>query len=96
MIILYIVLALLPFGWFCSLPVAPKEMTNFLQRDPAARNYFEVMLLYPGLHAVVSHRYAHFFYEHKLFFIARLISQLSRAFTGIEIHPVQKSEKDFL
>ncbi len=67
--------------------VAPKEMTNILQRDPAARNYLEVILLYPGLHAVVAHRYAHFFYKHKMYFIARIISQVSRMFTGIEIHP---------
>ena len=93
MIILYIVLALIAVWLVLFFAVAPKEMTNFLQRDPAARNYFEVMLLYPGLHAVVSHRYAHFFYEHKLFFIARLISQLSRAFTGIEIHPGAKIGK---
>lgn len=67
--------------------VAPKEMTNILQRDPAARNYIEVILLYPGLHAVVAHRYAHFFYKHKMYFTARIISQISRMFTGIEIHP---------
>lgn len=57
------------------------------QRDPAAKGLVEVMLLYPGFHAVVSHRIAHWFYKRELFFIARLISQLSRFFTGIEIHP---------
>ncbi len=67
--------------------VAPKEMTNILQRDPAARNYFEVLLLYPGLHAIVAHRYAHFFYKHKFYLLARIISQISRMLTGIEIHP---------
>ncbi|MDF2521589.1 MAG: serine O-acetyltransferase, partial [Clostridia bacterium] len=47
----------------------------------------EVLLCYPGLHAVFSHKIAHFLYEHKFFLIARIISQISRFFTGIEIHP---------
>ena len=93
MIVLYIILILIAVWVLLFLCVAPKEMTNIMQRDPAARNYFEVMVLYPGLHAVVSHRYAHFFYKHKLFFIARLISQISRSFTGIEIHPGAKIGK---
>ena len=62
------------------------DAKNIQQKDPAARNIFEVILLYPGFHALFSHRIAHFFYNIKLFFIARLISQLTR-FTGIEIHP---------
>lgn len=57
------------------------------ERDPAARNGFEVLLLYSGLHAVIYHRWANFFYRHKWFFTARLISQCSRHLTGIEIHP---------
>lgn len=56
-------------------------------RDPAARSKLEILLLYPGVHAIINHRIAHFFYRHKLFFLARLVSQLSRHFTGIEIHP---------
>ncbi|WP_017473690.1 serine O-acetyltransferase [Amphibacillus jilinensis] len=56
-------------------------------QDPAARSYFEVILTYSGLHAIWSHRVAHFFYRKKFFFIARAISQISRFFTGIEIHP---------
>lgn len=93
MVILYIILALLIIWAILFFAVAPREMSNIMQRDPAARNYLEVMLLYPGLHAVVSYRYAHFFYKHKMFFIARLISQLSRNFTGIEIHPGAKIGK---
>lgn len=93
MIVLYIILILLAIWLVLFLAVAPKEMYNILQRDPAARNYLEVMLLYPGLHAVVSHRYAHFFYKHRLFFVARLISQISRMYTGIEIHPGAKIGK---
>lgn len=85
LLIILLVFLLLWAIFFFS--VAPKEMSNILQRDPAARNYFEVIFLYPGLHAIVSHRYAHFFYKHKLFLLARIISQISRMFTGIEIHP---------
>ncbi|SHI04330.1 serine O-acetyltransferase [Sporobacter termitidis DSM 10068] len=56
-------------------------------RDPAARRPIEVLLLYPGLHATVMHRLAHWFYRHRLLFIARVISQCARLWTGIEIHP---------
>ncbi|WP_394524749.1 serine O-acetyltransferase [Lacrimispora sp. JR3] len=56
-------------------------------RDPAARSSLEVLLLYQGVHALIWHRFAHWFYKHRLFFIARLISQLARFFTLIEIHP---------
>lgn len=57
------------------------------ERDPAARNVLEVLLLYQGVHALIWHRAAHWFYRHHMFFIARLISQLARFFTLIEIHP---------
>jgi serine O-acetyltransferase len=58
-----------------------------LDRDPAARSALEVVLLYPGLHALWAHRVAHALYERKLYFIARLISQVTRFWTQIEIHP---------
>ena len=57
------------------------------ERDPAARSALEVLLLYQGVHALIWHRFAHWFYCHRLFFIARLISQIARFFTLIEIHP---------
>ena len=60
---------------------------NKKEKDPAARNIIEVVLLYPGFHALIFHRIAHFFYKIKLLFIARLISQIARFLTGIEIHP---------
>lgn len=63
------------------------DVRSVLERDPAARNPLEVFLLYPGIHAVLWHRLAHFFYKIHLKFIARLISQVTRFFTGIEIHP---------
>ncbi len=56
-------------------------------RDPAARSGIEVFLLYPGVHAVMNHRLAHWLYRHKLLFLARCVSQWSRFWTGIEIHP---------
>ncbi len=67
-----------------------EEINVILERDPAARGVLEVLLLYPGLHAVISHRSAHWFYNRKMFFIARALSQLNRFFTGIEIHPGAK------
>ncbi len=60
---------------------------SILKRDPAAKSLLEVILLYPGYHAILYHRIAHFFYRINFYFVARLISQINRAFTGIEIHP---------
>jgi serine O-acetyltransferase len=57
------------------------------ERDPAARNGFEILLCYPGIWAQMLHRPAHWLYRHKLKLLARLISQWTRFFTGIEIHP---------
>ena len=56
-------------------------------RDPAARSKLEILLLYPGVHAILFHRVSHWLYRHRLFFLARLNSQLARHLTGIEIHP---------
>lgn len=64
-----------------------EDIRAAMDRDPAARSSFEVFLLYPGLHALWWHRVANFFYRHKCFFLARLISQTNRFFTQIEIHP---------
>jgi len=71
------------------------DLDCVLSRDPAARNRLEIILLYSGLHAVWSHRIAHWFWTHKLFLIARGISQLSRFLTGIEIHPGAKIGNGF-
>ena len=62
-------------------------------RDPAARSTLEILLLYPGVKAMRSHKRAHWCYEHGLKFLARLISQRSRRRTGIEIHPGAKIGK---
>lgn len=64
-----------------------EDIASVFENDPAARSKIEVVLTYAGLHAIWSHRMAHFFFKKKLYFIARLISQVSRFFTGIEIHP---------
>ena len=63
------------------------DIESVLRNDPAARNKFEVVLLYPSIHALIVHRIAHFLYRKRMFFVARFISQFSRFFTGIEIHP---------
>lgn len=63
------------------------DIRAVLERDPAARNGAEVFFLYPGVQAVFWHRTAHFLYKHGLKFLARWISQTTRFFTGIEIHP---------
>lgn len=55
--------------------------------DPAAKSYLEIFFLYPGPRALLFHRVAHFLYKIKLFFIARLVADISRTITGIEIHP---------
>lgn len=62
-------------------------LASIVDRDPAARNAFEVFLCYPGVHAVLWHRVAHFLYQKNSKLLARLVSQVSRFLTGIEIHP---------
>ena len=64
------------------------------QRDPAARNALEILLLYPGVHALIRYKIAHFFYKIHLKFLAKLISAWSRFLTGIEIHPAAKIGKN--
>ena len=72
-----------------------KEVKACFDRDPAAVNYLEVLLTYSGLHAIISHRIAHRLHMIKIPFIPRLISQISRFMTGIEIHPGAKIGKSF-
>ncbi|SDR15606.1 serine O-acetyltransferase [Virgibacillus salinus] len=72
-----------------------EDMDVVFEQDPAARNYFEVGLTYSGLHAIWNHRIAHFFFKRRLYFIARVISQISRFLTGIEIHPGAKIGRRF-
>lgn len=73
------------------------DIETVLENDPAARSRFEVIFTYSGLHAIWAHRLAHLCYQKRLFTLARLISQISRFFTGIEIHPgAQIGERLFI
>jgi serine O-acetyltransferase len=63
------------------------DIHSVFERDPAARSWLEVLLLYPGLHAVWGHRVAHWLFRHNFKLLARWVSQLMRGLTGIEIHP---------
>ena len=67
-----------------------EDIQMIKERDPAAKNYVEIFLCYPGLHAIWLHHIAHSLYQCKWYTLARLISHFSRWFTGIEIHPGAK------
>ena len=64
-----------------------EDVNAVRERDPAARNFWEVFFLYPGVKAIRMHRRAHFYYKHNLKFLARWVSQRAVRKTGIEIHP---------
>ena len=64
-----------------------EDIRAYKNNDPAARSAVEILLLYNGLHATLHYRLAHWLHTHGLKFPARLVSQLSKFFTGIEIHP---------
>jgi serine O-acetyltransferase len=68
----------------------PEDIQAVLQRDPAARSWLEVLLCYPGLHAVWMHRVNHFIWNRGLFTLARLGSHIARFLTGVEIHPAAR------
>lgn len=70
-----------------------QEAKSYLQKDPAAKNLIEVILCYPGLYAVLIYRITHKMYQRKWFILSRLISQIGRSLTGIEIHPGAKIGK---
>ncbi|QED45923.1 serine O-acetyltransferase [Cytobacillus dafuensis] len=72
-----------------------EDIEVVFEQDPAARSYLEVILTYSGLHAIWAHRIAHALFKRKLYFLARVISQMSRFFTGIEIHPGAKIGRRF-
>ena len=64
-----------------------EDVAAVFASDPAARSYFEVVILYPGLQAVWAHHMSHWLWRHHMRFLARFFSQVARLFTGIEIHP---------
>jgi len=72
-----------------------EDVEVVFEQDPAARRVLEVVLTYSGLHAIWSHRIAHALFKRKFFFLARVVSQVSRFFTGIEIHPGAKIGRRF-
>ena len=72
-----------------------EDIKAVLRQDPAARNSLEVILTYPGLHAVWGYRIAHFLWQVKLKLVARIYSNWIRAVTGIEIHPAAKIGRRF-
>lgn len=72
-----------------------RDIAVVFERDPAAKSILEVVFCYPGFHAVLMHRVAHWFYRRRCFFIARLISQFNRFITHIEIHPGAKIGEGF-
>ena len=67
-----------------------RDVQSVLRRDPAARNAVEVLLCYSGLHAIWVYRFTHWLWHYRLYLIARLIAQIARNLTGIEIHPAAR------
>ncbi len=72
-----------------------EDIDVIFEQDPAARSALEIILTYSGLHAIWSHRIAHALYKRRFKFLARAVSQISRFFTGIEIHPAAKIGRRF-
>ncbi|MEO0137099.1 MAG: serine O-acetyltransferase [candidate division WOR-3 bacterium] len=72
-----------------------EDIETVFARDPAARNFFEVLFCYPGLHAIWLHRVTHFLWCHNFKFLARILSHMNRFLTGIEIHPGAKIGRRF-
>lgn len=70
-----------------------EDAKNIQEKDPAAKSFIQVIILYPGFHILIYYRISHFLYKHKRYFLARLISQIGKFFTGIEIHPGAKIGK---
>ena len=73
-----------------------EDINGYLERDPAARSSLEVLLCYPGFHALVTYRLCHRLWQNKLFLVGRVISHIGRILTGIEIHPGAKIGKRFV
>ena len=70
-----------------GLRVLRRDVHSALRRDPAARSALEIVLLYPGVHALWGYRVAHWMWQHGLKLFGRMLSQLVRTLTGVEIHP---------
>lgn len=94
MTFLLLVLSFVVILFLISL-VFSKEIKAAKDRDPAAKGTWEILLLYSGVHALITHRITHFLFKRKIPFIPRAISQIVRLLTGIEIHPGAKIGKGF-
>ncbi len=75
--------------------ILKEDIHTVFIKDPAARSTLEVLLCYPGLHALWTHRIAHWFWKRKFYLFARILSQISRWMTAIEIHPGAKIGRKF-
>lgn len=73
--------------WTQTAQILREDFRIIFERDPAAHHWLEVLCCYPGFHAMIAHRFAHWLHERSIAFFPRLISHLTRCFTGIEIHP---------
>ena len=73
-----------------------EDINGYLERDPAARSSVEVLLCYPGFHALVTYRLCHRLWQNRLFLVGRVLSHIGRILTGIEIHPGAKIGKRFV
>ena len=72
-----------------------EQVATIFREDPAARSTLEILVCYPGFHAILLHRLAHRFYQRRFQFVARILSQAARLLTGIEIHPGARIGKRF-
>ncbi len=72
------------------------DINAYFERDPAAKSILEIVICYPGFHATTFHKVSHWLWLKELFLVARIISQIGRFFTGIEIHPGAKIGKRFV
>jgi len=78
-----------------AIRIVRRDIRAVLNRDPAARSTMEVILCYPGFHAMLFHRVAHFLWNRRVYLIARWISHVGRFLTGIEIHPGAQIGENF-
>ncbi len=92
---MYIVMTLIIISLAIIAFLHRRELKAIYERDPAATNYIEVLLTYAGLHAVILYRIAHFFFKARIPILPRIISQVGRTLTGIEIHPGANIGKGF-
>lgn len=91
MLSIFIILAILAVAKYSIISTMfYDEIKATREKDPAARNNLQIILLYAGLHAIIWYRMSNWFWQHKLYFLARWMSQIGRFWTGIEIHPGAK------